>query len=68
MMNIQINNEAICLPDGAHTISSLLEFRNIPENGTAVALNGKLVPRNKWQATYLQEGDVLTIISAAFGG
>lgn len=67
-MNIQINNEPICLPDGAHTICSLLEFRNIPENGTAVALNGKLAPRSKWQATHLQEGDVLTIISAAFGG
>lgn len=67
-MRITINNEFLETPEHDMNIRDLLEWRNVPDSGTAVALNNKLVPRTKWDSTYLREDDVVTLISAAFGG
>jgi len=36
--------------------------------GIAVALNNRVVPREKWLETTLQDGDTILIISATQGG
>ncbi len=67
-MKLKINNslEEISLENP--NISQLLEAKQIPLAGTAVAVNNKLVRHTDWETTILNEGDELTIISAAFGG
>lgn len=52
----------------AHTIARLAEELGIPSGGTAIAVNGKMVPRTEWDGKALNEGDKILIIRAACGG
>lgn len=67
-MNIFLNNIPTNLPDEISTIKELIEWKQIPSGGTAVALNDKLIKQDNWNLTKLQDNDQVTIISAAFGG
>lgn len=67
-MYIILNNEKIQLSSDDMNITEILESRHIPLNGTAVAINDRLVVRSKWENTIPDEGDRITLISAAFGG
>ena len=63
-----INGQTIELPGDVYTLAQLLEWKNIPSRGTAVAINGKLIPASSHDVTELNPLDRLTIISAAYGG
>lgn len=39
-----------------------------PATGTAVALNGEVLPRARWAETALNEGDRLEVLTAVQGG
>lgn len=67
-MKITLNNEPVNLPDENMTVSDLLVWKHIPAGGTAVAVNNRLVRTDMRGSTMLNEGDSVTIISAAFGG
>ncbi len=67
-MIITINEQVIETPSDHMTVRDILEWRNIPEAGTAVAVNGRLIPRSRWNSEELNEHDDITLISAAFGG
>lgn len=67
-MHIRLNNEITVLPHESMTLREVLRWRNISENGTAVAVNGQLAPRSQWDVTYFCENDDVVIISAAYGG
>jgi len=67
-MRITINNHPVDISDEYVSIAELLKLRNINPGGTAVAVNNKIVPHNIWETKSLNEGDSVTIISAAFGG
>lgn len=67
-MNVYINNTLTPLPAQVMTVEDLLNWKQIPLQGTAVAVNDKLVIKRNWQSTNLSDQDRLTIISAAFGG
>lgn len=67
-MIITINNKSIILPSDIITISELVAWKQIPVNGTAIAINGKIARRDDWDSIRLQNEDSLTVISAAFGG
>lgn len=66
-MNILLNNKTEELPDGS-TIMTLVSKKDIPTTATAIALNGSLVKKEKWELTPLHEMDSVTVISAAYGG
>lgn len=67
-MNITINDNQVILPNDYMTISDLVKWKEIPSQGTAIALNDKLIKQDMWKITYLKDQDRITIISAAFGG
>lgn len=67
-MKIYLNNELIDLGSDSVTVEDLVNLQRIPSNGTAIALNNKIVPRSKWAVTRLNESDRVVAISAAFGG
>lgn len=66
-MKIIINDLTKELAEGASLADALAEC-NVPEKGTAVALNGKIARRDTWANTPLSDGDNIIIISAAYGG
>lgn len=67
-MKIKLNNETIELQHNHFSIKELLELKNIRPNGTALAINGKLIKQGQWDSIQLKENDDIIVISAAFGG
>lgn len=64
-MNIIVNNQPRDIEEGS-SIADILDGN--PSEGIATALNGIFVNREIRQNTILHEGDVVVIISAAYGG
>lgn len=67
-MKIFLNEEALELPNENMTVSDLLTWKQISQQGTAVAIGEKLLKRDHWNETRLAEGMEITLITAAFGG
>lgn len=66
-MEITVNGQKRQAPDG-QTVEQLMIEMQTPEQGTAVAVNGKVAKRADWAASTLKEGDDVLVISAAYGG
>ena len=49
-------------------LGQLAEELSLPAQGTAMALSGKMVPRQDWSSTPLSDGASVFIIKAAYGG
>ena len=67
MITVQINSKSHNFDDEI-TIKELLPVLEIQKNGTAVAVNGKVVPRSLHEDHILSDGDLLEIITAVGGG
>ncbi len=66
-MNVTVNGTTRKLP-GATSIADLLKELGVPSEGTAVALNGSVVPRKEHGTAILADGDVVEVIRAVAGG
>jgi thiazole synthase len=66
-MKIQINGEPHTF-EGTLSLSSLLEQLRIKSDRVAVELNREIVPRDRWAATQLGDGDRLEIVHFVGGG
>ncbi len=66
-MKIHVNQKEYEVPDGL-TVKALLDRQQIPAEGTAVAVDNKLVPKADWESRTLADGEKVTVIRAAFGG
>lgn len=67
-MKITVNNIVEEYQPMAMTVSELLDAKKLPKAGCAVAVNNRLVKALQWDSHKLADGDVITIISAAYGG
>ena len=69
-MEITINNQTKILAD--HISISVQQLLNmeipIKQNGIAVAVNNKVVPKNDWEAKTVSDKDIVLIIKATQGG
>ena len=63
-MKIYINQKEIEVQDNI----SVKELLEIAIEGTAIAIDNKLVPKNEWNDRILTDGNKITIIRATFGG
>jgi sulfur carrier protein len=66
-MHIQLNGEALDLPDGL-SVAELLERLELTGKRVAVELNLDIVPRSQHAATRLGEGDRIEVVHAIGGG
>ena len=66
-MKIYINQKEKETQDSI-SINELLDMQQISIEGTAIAIDNKLVPKNEWNDRILTEGNKITIIRATFGG
>ena len=66
-MIVTVNGTSRELPQNV-TIAALLEELGVSSEGTAVALNGAVVPRREHGKTTLCEDDVVEVIRAVAGG
>lgn len=65
-MQVIINNKNTEV--AASTVQELHAGLKLPENGVAIAIANKMVPRAEWGNTVLKENDNIVVIKAAFGG
>lgn len=66
-MKITVNDKSYDVAENA-TVGTVMEILNMEPKGLAVALNGKLVPVDKWKECCLSECDKIIIIKAFYGG
>lgn len=66
-MKVYINQNETEVPEGI-TVKEWLARQQITAEGTAIAIDNKLVPKSEWNDRTLAEGDKITLIRATFGG
>ncbi|MEE1928738.1 sulfur carrier protein ThiS [Streptomyces sp. TRM 70351] len=66
-MNVRVNGEDRVVPDGA-TLDALVADLTSARSGVAAAVNETVVPRGRWAATPLGEGDRVEVLTAVQGG
>lgn len=68
-ITLQLNGEQHALPPNS-TLIDLLSTTGIDPkaNGTAIGLNGSMVPRTNWPGTTLKDGDRVDLVCAQQGG
>lgn len=66
-MKIYVNQKEIEVQDNI-SVKELLDMQQIAIEGTAIAIDNKLVPKNEWNDRILTDGNKITIIRATFGG
>lgn len=66
-MQIIVNQEAKEVED-VISLEAFLKQQSIPTNGTAVAINQEIIPKNEWDTYLIKANDNLTIIRATQGG
>jgi sulfur carrier protein len=69
-MKLQINGEERDFDDlpAPFTLSALVEMLSMKADRVAVELNRDIVPRDRWVATALGEGDRIEIVHFVGGG
>lgn len=66
-MHIQLNGEALDLPDGL-SVADLLARLDLAGKRVAVELNLDIVPRSQHAVTRLGDGDRVEVVHAIGGG
>lgn len=66
-MTVVLNGAERSLPAGA-TVPEALALLGAGGSGTAVAVNGEVVPRGAWGRTELHAGDKVEVLAAVQGG
>ena len=66
-MKVLVNSKETELA-GQTTVSALKHSLQLPEQGVAIAVNNKMIPRAEWDSFQLKENDNVVIIKAACGG
>jgi sulfur carrier protein len=67
MTAVLVNGEPDEVAEGT-TVADLVARHRDSSRGVAVARNEEVVPRSRWDATVVAEGDRLEILTAAQGG
>lgn len=66
-MTLVVNGEPQEVDDGA-TVQDVVALVGARPTGTAVAVNGDVVPRGAWGHRPLHEGDRIEVLTAVQGG
>lgn len=67
-MKIIFNDSPLSLPSDNFTLEELALLKKIPNQGSAIAVNDKLIKRDLWKTFKLKDLDRVTVITAAYGG
>ena len=67
MTQSTVNGEPADLGEGT-TIADVVSHWCRSSRGIAVARNGEVVPRSRWDVESVQTGDAIEIVSAVAGG
>jgi sulfur carrier protein len=66
-VNVVVNGHGREVADGS-TVADLVRALGARERGSAVAVEGEIVPRGSWHERRLSDGDAVEIVTAVQGG
>lgn len=66
-LTITANGEDRSIPPGT-TVSEFIKMANLPPERVAVEHNGRILPRDRFAAVKLEEGDRLEVVTLVGGG
>jgi sulfur carrier protein len=66
-VEVKLNGEPRELPEGTTVAQAVAELTAVG-TGIAAAVNGDVIPRGSWDATLLQVGDQVEVVTAVQGG
>lgn len=66
-IGITVNGEDHLLTENT-TMTRLLDKLGMPEKGIAVAVDGAVLPKSRWNSTEVQKGWTIDILTAVQGG
>lgn len=67
-MNLTLNGEKYVTEKAVSVAELLKTYMQKEPNGIAIARNGVIVPRSKWELTHIEENDEIEIVHAVQGG
>jgi len=67
LVAVVLNGEPALVAPGC-TLDDLIEVVGVERKGVAIALDGEVVPRSRWQGTVVPPGGRIEIVTAAAGG
>lgn len=66
-MHVTVNGER-CDVDPGTTVAELMRTHGARERGSAVAVDGAVVPRGEWERRVLTDGQTVELVHAVQGG
>ena len=66
-MKVMVNGQRKDLPEG-ETLQGLISSMVADRRGVAAAVNGDVVPRDRWHQSVLEEGQSVEVVTAVQGG
>jgi sulfur carrier protein len=66
-VQVKLNGEPRVLPEDSTVVQAVAEL-TAAASGVAAAVNGDVVPRGSWAATFLRDGDQVEVVTAVQGG
>ena len=67
-MQLIINQQPCEFPSDALDVPTLLASRGVKQEAVALAINGQVVPRRKWESVRLGHGDRVELVKVVAGG
>lgn len=67
MIEIKVNGKSREL-ENSMCLSEFLAAEGVVETNIAVAVNNRLVAKQNWESTTINDGDQVVIIKASYGG
>jgi len=67
-VKLRVNGGEQELAAGTTLVQLVRELTGGTQNGIAVALDGEVVPRQRWEGTTLADGQVVEVLHAVQGG
>jgi sulfur carrier protein len=66
-IHVIVNGQRRGVPAGT-TVGELVAMVTQLATGVAAAVNGEIVPRRSWPATFISDGDQVEVVTAVQGG
>lgn len=66
-MQVTVNGQETDVA-GSATVAALVAVRTAGHRRVAVAVNGEVVPRSRWETTGLNPGDAVEVLAPTAGG
>lgn len=68
MIQVSVNDDTLDIDDASSLLSLLQVLGREKDKRIAIALNNTVIPKTAWESTFLNEGDKIVLITAAYGG